>query len=327
MRASLALLLRRAGSAQQSCSVCSTSAASGRLLAPGGRGFSTEEDQDASSIGNEKTRQLAEDIMALSVLEASWLSEILRKRLNIQKPAFGGGMPMMMAPASPAPAAAAADAPAAEEKKEKTEFAVKLEGFTPEGKIKVIKEIRAITNLGLKEAKEMVGALGPGRPVLPGQQLVGPRGHQCSAPQVVVMWPQASRHAQARLRAALACSGARRPAAASHRMPTPRRAARAAGGEVSCCGEDGLVEGGRRGHAEAAGSWWAAAGLVGGGGGAAAPAEAPPASCCRAPFLHPMQHPAPGPLDRAPSCLPRLLTQLRHPCLPAAAVGGKVALE
>ncbi|GAX77306.1 hypothetical protein CEUSTIGMA_g4752.t1 [Chlamydomonas eustigma] len=42
------------------------------------------------------------------------------------------------------------------EKKEKTEFEVKLESFTPEGKIKVIKEVRSITNLGLKEAKELV---------------------------------------------------------------------------------------------------------------------------------------------------------------------------
>jgi large subunit ribosomal protein L7/L12 len=65
-------------------------------------------------------------------------------------------MPMMAAGAPAAAAApAAAEAPA-EEKKEKTEFDVKLEGFSPEGKIKVIKEIRALTSLGLKEAKELV---------------------------------------------------------------------------------------------------------------------------------------------------------------------------
>ncbi len=93
--------------------------------------------------------------MGLTVLECSWLSEILRKKLNIQKPAFGA-MPMMPAMGVGAPAAAASEAEPAEVKKEKTEFTVKLDGFSPDGKIKVIKEIRAITQLGLKEAKELV---------------------------------------------------------------------------------------------------------------------------------------------------------------------------
>jgi large subunit ribosomal protein L7/L12 len=51
------------------------------------------------------------------------------------------------------PAAGAAPAAAAEEK---TAFTVILEGVTPEKKIAVIKEIRAITGLGLKEAKDLV---------------------------------------------------------------------------------------------------------------------------------------------------------------------------
>lgn len=125
-------------------------------------------EQDVSSIGNEKVQKLADEIVGLSVLECSWLSEILRKKLNMERPAFGGmpmmgAMPMMGgAPGGAAPAAGAAgDAPAAEEKKEKTEFAVKLDAFSAEGKIKVIKEIRAITGLGLKEAKELV-RVGPG---------------------------------------------------------------------------------------------------------------------------------------------------------------------
>ncbi|KXZ41807.1 hypothetical protein GPECTOR_277g729 [Gonium pectorale] len=100
--------------------------------------------------------------MGLTVLECSWLSEILRKKLGVQQPAFGAMSAMQFAmPAAPAAAAApAAGAPAAEKKeepkKEKTEFDVKLESFSAEGKIKVIKEIRALTNLGLKEAKELV---------------------------------------------------------------------------------------------------------------------------------------------------------------------------
>ena len=53
-----------------------------------------------------------------------------------------------------APGAAAAAPAAAEE--EKTDFAVKLNGFDASSKIKVIKEVRAVTDLGLKEAKELV---------------------------------------------------------------------------------------------------------------------------------------------------------------------------
>jgi large subunit ribosomal protein L7/L12 len=112
-----------------------------------------------------RVKQLAADIMALSVLECSQLSRILRDKLGVPRGAGGMAMmaPMMMggagAPAGGAGgagAAGAAEAPAEAAAAEKTEFDVKLEGFSPEGKIKVIKEIRALTNLGLKEAKELV---------------------------------------------------------------------------------------------------------------------------------------------------------------------------
>lgn len=129
----------------------------------GCRGFAADaeakEDRAVEDIGNAKVQALAQEIMALNLLESSWLGEILRKRLNIEKPAFGA-MPMGAMAAMPAaPAAAApADAAPAAEVKEKTDFEVKLESFSPEGKIKVIKEVRAITGLGLKEAKELVSA-------------------------------------------------------------------------------------------------------------------------------------------------------------------------
>lgn len=55
-------------------------------------------------------------------------------------------------PSDPGSAAAAAEAP----KEEKTSFDLKLDGFDAAAKIKVIKEIRAVTDLGLKEAKELV---------------------------------------------------------------------------------------------------------------------------------------------------------------------------
>ena len=152
----MATVLRRLCRPLASCSA--QQASSGLSLLQSHR-FSTDDGEaaaDTSSIGNEKVQQLAADIMGLTILEASWLSEILRKKLNIQKPAMGA-MPMSFAMPAAAPAAGgdAAEAPK-EEKKEKTEFDVKLDSFSAEGKIKVIKEIRAITSLGLKEAKELV---------------------------------------------------------------------------------------------------------------------------------------------------------------------------
>ena len=53
-------------------------------------------------------------------------------------------------------AAAAAEEEEAEKPPEKTAFGIKLEGYDAGAKVKVIKEVRAFTNLGLKEAKELV---------------------------------------------------------------------------------------------------------------------------------------------------------------------------
>jgi ribosomal protein L7/L12 len=109
------------------------------------------------TVGNEKVRALAEQILGLNMLEVSDLSEILKDRLGIQ------GMPTTAmfaaqgaAPAAAAPAAPAAAAPAAAPAAEKTEFDVKLESFDAANKIKIIKEVRAATGLGLKEAKDLV---------------------------------------------------------------------------------------------------------------------------------------------------------------------------
>jgi len=94
--------------------------------------------------------RLADDICSLTLLEVHDMTTILTKRLGLS----GSPMPMMAAGAAPAAGAGAAAPAAAEE--EQTEFAVKLEGFDPAQKIKVIKEVRAATELGLKEAKDLV---------------------------------------------------------------------------------------------------------------------------------------------------------------------------
>jgi large subunit ribosomal protein L7/L12 len=94
--------------------------------------------------------RLADDICSLTLLEVHDMTTILTKRLGLS----GSPMPMMAAGAAPAAGAGAAAPAAAEE--EQTEFAVKLEGFDPAQKIKVIKEVRAATELGFKEAKDLV---------------------------------------------------------------------------------------------------------------------------------------------------------------------------
>jgi|MDSW01.1.fsa_nt_gb large subunit ribosomal protein L7/L12 len=99
--------------------------------------------------------RLADDICSLTLLEVHDMTQILTKRLGLQP----GGMPMMMpgaAGAAGAAPAAGGAAPAAAPAEEQTEFAVKLEGFDAAQKIKVIKEVRAVTELGLKEAKDLV---------------------------------------------------------------------------------------------------------------------------------------------------------------------------
>merc|ERR1712216_55362 len=98
----------------------------------------------------QKVIDLAEQIVSLNLLEASQLNDIIKERLGISDVA-------MMPSVAAAPGAPGAPAAAAEEaEEEKTSFEVVLSGFDASSKIKVIKEIRGITNLGLKEAKELV---------------------------------------------------------------------------------------------------------------------------------------------------------------------------
>ena len=112
------------------------------------------------SVGSPKVRALADQIVALNMLEVADLSDLLKEKLGLSGMM---GAPMgMFAPqsgaASPAAGAAAAAAPAAPKAAEKTEFDVKLESYDAANKIKIIKEVRAATGLGLKEAKDLVRA-------------------------------------------------------------------------------------------------------------------------------------------------------------------------
>lgn len=90
--------------------------------------------------------KIVEELSGLTILEAADLKKRLEEAWGVEA-AVGGGM-MMMAPG----AGAAADA---EPEEEQTEFDLILKEIGPK-KINVIKAIRAITPLGLKEAKELV---------------------------------------------------------------------------------------------------------------------------------------------------------------------------
>ena len=92
-----------------------------------------------------KIERLVDELSALTVLEAAELSKLLEDKWGVSAAA-----PVAMAAAA-GPAAAAAPAV------EKTEFTVIL-AAAGDKKINVIKEIRAITGLGLKEAKDLVEA-------------------------------------------------------------------------------------------------------------------------------------------------------------------------
>ena len=92
-------------------------------------------------MANEKSTQIIEQIKALTILELADLVKAIEEEFGVSA-----------APVAVAGAAAGAAAPAAEEK---TEFDVVLKNFGA-NKLGVIKAVREITGLGLKEAKELV---------------------------------------------------------------------------------------------------------------------------------------------------------------------------
>jgi len=92
-----------------------------------------------------KIDQIVEDLKTLTLLEASELVTKIEETFNVDASAvIGGGMMMTAAPA------------AAEEIEEKTEFNVMLDAVPADKKIAILKVVRSLTGLGLKEAKELV---------------------------------------------------------------------------------------------------------------------------------------------------------------------------
>jgi large subunit ribosomal protein L7/L12 len=98
----------------------------------------------SDKVWNADIKEIGDKIVALTLLQAKELADYLKEVYGIE-PAAGGAV-MMAAPAAAGEAAAV---------EEKTSFNVILE-TAGDKKIGVIKEVRAITGLGLKEAKDLV---------------------------------------------------------------------------------------------------------------------------------------------------------------------------
>jgi len=95
-----------------------------------------------------KTDEILEQLKTLTLLEASELVKQIEEAFGVSAAAPVGGM-MMAAPAGGAAAPA-------EEVEEKTEFDVILDEVPADKKIAVLKAVRELTGLGLKEAKDLV---------------------------------------------------------------------------------------------------------------------------------------------------------------------------
>ena len=93
---------------------------------------------------SEKIDQIVEDLKTLTLLEASELVSKIEETFGVDASAAAGGTMVMAAAA------------AAEEVEEKTEFNVMLDEVPADKKIAVLKVVRALTGLGLKEAKTLV---------------------------------------------------------------------------------------------------------------------------------------------------------------------------
>ena len=93
---------------------------------------------------SDKINQIVEELKTLTLLEASELVTAIEETFGVDASASAGGVVMAAAPA------------AAEEVEEKTEFNVMLDEVPADKKIAVLKVVRTLTGLGLKEAKDLV---------------------------------------------------------------------------------------------------------------------------------------------------------------------------
>lgn len=108
------------------------------------------------SQGSEKVAAIVDEVMGLTLLEVMDLVEVMREKRGVNELPIAMLMVPGMGVPRGIPRGAAKGGGAEVKAAEKTAFDVKLEGFDAAAKIKVIKEVRTFTSLGLKEAKDLV---------------------------------------------------------------------------------------------------------------------------------------------------------------------------
>ncbi|KAI5684146.1 hypothetical protein M9H77_05374 [Catharanthus roseus] len=128
------------------------------FFSPKSLNFTTSAEAVKQPVPSENVSTIVDELSQLTLLEVSDLTEELRKRLKIEEmPVMAIMMPGMGFSGGVGMTGKGGAASKTEEKVEKTAFDLKLEGgFDAAAKIKIIKEVRTFTALGLKEAKELV---------------------------------------------------------------------------------------------------------------------------------------------------------------------------
>lgn len=96
---------------------------------------------------SDKINQIVEGLKSLTLIEASELVASIEETFGVDASSAAVGVPMAMG---------AVGGTVAEDVEEKTEFTVRLDGFPSSQKIAVLKVVRGLTGLGLKEAKTLV---------------------------------------------------------------------------------------------------------------------------------------------------------------------------
>ena len=96
---------------------------------------------------SDKINQIIEGLKSLTLVEAAELVASIEETFGVDASSAAVGVPMAMGAAAGA---------AVEDVEEKTEFTVRLDGFPSSQKIAVLKVVRGLTGLGLKEAKTLV---------------------------------------------------------------------------------------------------------------------------------------------------------------------------
>nr|XP_010924162.1 uncharacterized protein LOC105047069 isoform X1 [Elaeis guineensis]XP_010924163.1 uncharacterized protein LOC105047069 isoform X2 [Elaeis guineensis] len=111
---------------------------------------------NARSPPSDRVWRLVDDVSALTLAEVAELSSILVRKMGLKNPPIIGVLNAGAGGPGPAAAGVAGALGTEEKKQEKTVFELRLDSFDAAAKIKVIKEVRGFTDLGLKEAKDLV---------------------------------------------------------------------------------------------------------------------------------------------------------------------------